>query len=88
MRKPWASLAASAEFHEGIRTGPDGTIRKLFRITLPITRAASKTRPATVNLEWWCPQGLSYPSQKLPRITAIKSTRHQPLRILFALIRG
>ncbi len=49
MRERWASLAASAEFHEGIPTWPDGTIRKLLRITLPITQAAPKTGPTTVN---------------------------------------
>jgi hypothetical protein len=41
MRERWASLASSAEFHEGSRTWPDGRILKLFRIGLPIIQAGS-----------------------------------------------
>ena len=41
MRERWASLASSAEFHEGSRTSPDGRIRKLLRIGLPIIQAGS-----------------------------------------------
>jgi hypothetical protein len=74
MRERWALLAASAEFHEGIRTWPDGTIRELFRITLPITQAAPKTGPTTVNLERRCPWAVKLSVPELPCITAINQT--------------
>ena len=44
MRERWASLVASAEFHEGSRPRPDGRIRKLIRIGLPIIQAGSNDR--------------------------------------------
>jgi hypothetical protein len=62
MRERWASLAARAEFHEGIRTWPDGRIRKLLRIGLPIIQAGSNDRADyRQSLSGGVPRGLSYP---------------------------